>query len=181
MTRRALPLLLLATAGCAATADGSWPSLARRPGEIEAGSRGAAEPAPATAPTAAPAGDPAPVAVAAGRTAEAAREFDAVLVRWQTQRTATEAAVAAARGAAPSSAAWAKAQLELTRLERLGSEIGDLRDRTDAIAGDLAQAAAGGSDVAAALAAAGALITRIEAARTAHLQLFETAQRSLTR
>lgn len=179
MMRPAL-LLLLATAGCAATADGEWPSLARRPGEIESGSRAA--PPTATPPeAAAPSGDAAPVAVAAGRTAAAAREFDEVAERWQRQRGATEAAVTAARGAAPSSQAWAKAQLELTRLERIGAEIAELRDRTDAIAGDLAQAATQGSDVQAALAATGALIARIEAARAAHLQVFESAQRSLTR
>lgn len=177
---RLLPLLLLAATGCAATADGQWPSLARRPGEIESGTR-AAEPAQASTSPPAPAGDPAPVAVAAGRTADAAREFGEVDARWQRQRAATEAAVTAARGAAPSSAAWAKAQLELTRLERIGAEIGELRDRTDAIAGDLAQAATQGSDVAAALQATGALILRIENARVAHLQAFEAAQRGLAR
>lgn len=177
-------LLLLTTAGCAATADGEWPSLARRPGEIESGTR-AAPPLQAAAPETtvpeAPAGDAAPVAVAAGRTAAAAREFDEVEARWQSQRGATEAAVSAARGAAPSSQAWSKAQLELTRLERIGAEIAELRDRTDTIAGDLAQAAAQGSDVQAALAATGTLIARIEAGRAAHLQVFENAQRSLTR
>jgi hypothetical protein len=184
MMRPAL-LLLLATAGCAATADGQWPSLARRPGEIESGGGAAPQPeiVPAATPAeaAAPPGDAAPVAVAAGRTAAAAREFNEVEARWQRQRGVTEAAVTAARGAAPSSQAWAKAQLELTRLERIGAEIAELRDRTDAIAGDLAQAATQGSDVQAALAATGAVIARIEAARAAHLQVFETAQRSLTR
>ena len=178
--KRLVPALLLATAGCAATADGQWPSLARRPGEVESGVRAAPGP-PAPAVAEAPTGDAAPVAVAAGRTAAAAREFTEVEARWQRQRTTTEAAVAAARGATPSSAPWAKAQLELTRLERLGAEIAELRDRTDAIAGDLAQAAAQNSDVAAALAATGAQIARIETARVAHLQVFETAQRGLTR
>ena len=179
MMRPAL-FLLLATAGCAATAQGEWPSLARRPGEIESGAR-AAPAAEPPAETSAPAGDPAPDAVAAGRTADAAREFDEVRARWERQRTATEAAVAAARGTTPSSQAWAKAQLELTRLERIGAEMSDLRDRADAIAGDLAQAATQGTDVRAALEAVGALIGRIETARAAHLQLFEASQRSLAR
>ena len=177
---RFAPLLLLGLTGCAATADGQWPSLARRPGEVESGApAGPAPPEPAVA-TASP-GDPAPVAVAASRTVDAAREFAEVEARWQRQRGVTEAAVAAGRGAAPSSAAWAKAQLELTRLERIGAEIADLRDRADAIAGDLAQAAARGSDVAAALAATGSLIVRIDAARVAHLGLFERSQRELAR
>jgi hypothetical protein len=177
---RFAPLILLAAAGCAATADGQWPSLARRPGEVESGAR-AVPPEPAAAETPAPAGDAAPVAVAAGRTAAAAREFDEVEARWRQQREATDAAVAAAKGAAPNSAAWSKAQLELTRLERIGAEITELRDRLDAIAGDLAQAATQNSDVGAALQATGAVIGRVEAARAAHLQLFETAQRALAR
>lgn len=176
--RHIAPLMLLMLAGCAAAADGEWPSLARRPGEIENGAAAVTVPAPEPA---LPAGDASATAVAAGRTADIAREFGDAEARWQRQRGVTETAVAAARGVAPSDPAWAKGQLELTRLERIGAEITELRDRADAVAGDLAQAAATGSDVRAGLEGVGALIARIETARTAHLQMFETAQRSLAR
>lgn len=175
--RHLASLMLLMLSGCAAGADGQWPSLARRPGEIESGASAVAPvPEPAR-----PVGDAAATAVATGRTADIAREFGDVEARWQRQRGVTDAAVAAARRAAPSDPAWAKGQLELTRLERIGAEITELRDRADAIAGDLAQAAAAGNDVKAAVEGTGALITRIETARAAHLHAFEAAQRSLAR
>ncbi len=178
---RLIPLLPLILAGCAATADGEWPSLARRPGEIETGGRAepVAEAAPAAAP--APAADDATVVTAAARIADIARELAEVEGRWARQRGATDTALAAARGAAPSTAAWSKAQLELSRLERLGATMGELGERTNAIAGDLAQASAAGSVVKPALDSAGALLGRIEAARAEHLTAFEAAQRTLTR
>lgn len=182
---RLLPLLLLAVTGCAATADGEWPSLARRPGEIEAGTRAAAETPPeaATPVTAAPApaGDNAAVVTAAARIADIAREFTELEGRWARQRTATDTALTAAKSAAPSTPAWSRAQLELTRLERLGATMAELGDRANGIAGDLAQAAAAGSEVKAALDSAGVLIGRIEAARADHLTVFEAAQRTLNR
>lgn len=178
MRHPVLPILL-ALAGCAAAADGQWPSLARRPGETE-NTASVAAAAPAAEP-AAPTGDASAAAVASGRTADIAREFADVETRWQRQRGVTETAVAAARRAPPSDPAWPKGQLELTRLERIGAEIAELRDRADAVAGDLAQAAAAGSDTRPAIEGIGALIMRIETARVAHLQAFETAQRSLAR
>lgn len=180
---RLVPLLPLILAGCAATADGEWPSLARRPGEIETGGR--AEPVAAATPVVAPATPPAPpdvtVTAAAARIADISREFTELAERWGRQRVATEAALAAARSAAPSTPAWSKGQLELTRLERLGATMSELGDRTNAIAGDLAQASAAGSDVRVALDSAGVLLGRIETARAEHLTVFEAAQRTLTR
>lgn len=183
---RLVPLLPMILAGCAATADGEWPSLARRPGEIETGAR--AEPvaetppaAAATAAPAAPAAADATVVTAAARIADIARELSDVESRWGRQRAATDAALAAARGAAPSTPAWSKGQLELTRLERLGATMSELGDRANAIAGDLAQASAAGSDVKVALDSAGVLLGRIETARAEHLTVFEAAQRTLTR
>ncbi|MFC3714480.1 hypothetical protein ACFOMD_18075 [Sphingoaurantiacus capsulatus] len=183
---RVAPLLLSATllAGCAATADGEWPSLARRPGEIEAGTRGPAPepaaPAAVVTPPEAPADDSA-VNEAAARIADISKEFTDVEARWQKQRVETETALTGAERAAPNTPAWSKAQLELTRLERLGATIGELRDRANVVAGDLAQASARGSDVKAPLDSAGTLIGRIEAARAAHLTLFESTQRALAR
>jgi hypothetical protein len=192
---RALPLLFVAVTGCAATADGEWPSLARRPGEIEGGSRGVpvAAAGGAAAPAAATPAPPAPGAIASGaadspavdaaaaRIADISREFGEVEARWQRQRTLLDAAVAAASRAAPDTPEWSKAQLELTRLERLGATMAELRDSANIIAGDLAQGAAAGSDVGAALASAGTLLDRLEAARATHLSTFEAAQRQLAR
>ncbi len=182
---RVAPLLLSATllAGCAATADGEWPSLARRPGEIEAGTRGPSpEPAaPAAVATPATVPDDGAVNEAAARIADISKEFTDVEARWQKQRVETETALAGAERAAPNTPAWSKAQLELTRLERLGATIGELRDRANVVAGDLAQASARGSDVKGPLDSAGTLIGRIEAARAAHMTLFESTQRALAR
>jgi hypothetical protein len=181
MTRLPLLVLLLLPA-CASNADGEWPSLARRPGEITAAEE-AAEPAATTA-QATPATQATPSTIAtaaAARIADAARELQEVETRWQRQRTATQAAVGAAGNAARNSSPWATAQLELTRLERVGAEAADLRDRLDAVAGDLAVAAAGGNDVAGPLRQAGEVIGRIDTLRSQHLQLFESAQRSIAR
>jgi uncharacterized protein (UPF0335 family) len=101
--------------------------------------------------------------------------------RWQKQREATRGAVAAAGNAAASSQPWARAQLELTRLERLGAELSDLRDRLNAVAGELAVASAQGSDVKTVLDRAGALISRVDTARTEHQRVFAEAQRGISR
>jgi len=181
---RPFPIALLLLLPSCAAADGEWPSLARRPGEVAA----AAAPAPAAPAAEAPvdagagtAADTGAAAVAAGRIAEAARDFEQVAARWERQRGETQTAVAAARGAAASSPAWARAQLELTRLERLGADLADLRDRLDAVAGDLALATSRGGDVRAVLGDAGALIGRIETARADHQHVFDEAQRALSR
>lgn len=167
-------LLFLLLAGCAG-ADSSWPSLARRPGERPV----AAAPAPVAAPVpAAPAG---PATVAAARIAEAERDLATIEARWREQAAKTRTAVAAARGASASSEGWANGQLELSRLEKVGAQASDLRGTLDAISGDLATAAAGGSDVGGSLAAVGRLIDRVEALRAEHVRAFEDAQRSLQR
>ncbi|MGI4880412.1 MAG: hypothetical protein ACRYG4_23340, partial [Janthinobacterium lividum] len=66
------------------------------------------------------------------------------------------------KGSKADSEQWAKAQLELTRLERLGSQLGDLREKLDAIAGKLAAAAGDGADVTMPLKATGGVIGRVD-------------------
>lgn len=177
MIRPAVLALLLFLPACAATAEGEWPSLARRPGETQS----AATVMAAAAPTTVPAADAGAVTVAASRVATIARDFDNLMTNWRRQRGDTEAAVTAARGAAASSAPWARAQLELTRLERLGSEMADLRTQADTVAGDLAVAGSSGAEVKPALDRAGQLIARIEAARAEHGRVFEAAQKAVAR
>lgn len=182
MNRSALYAILLMLPACAATAEGEWPSLARRPGEAESGSPAAEAPPPVTDPGATgPAGAMISPAVAVGRIDEAARNLEQISARWQRQSTETQTAVAAAQGTAVGSQPWSRAQLELTRLERIGAELADLRDQLDAVAGELAVASTQGGDVKSALDRAGALIARVEQARAEHLRVFETAQRALAR
>ena len=88
------------------------------------------------------------------------RDLGDAATRLAAQRTAATSAAATARGTATNSEAWAKAQLELTAFNRVGNQLGDIRVRLDAIAGTLAAANAGGTDVAAALTATGRLIAR---------------------
>lgn len=173
--------IVLMLSACAAGAEGEWPSLARRPGEVESGSTLVEATPPAEPAATGPAGNAAVPVVAIGRIDEAARNFEQVSTRWKQQSSATQAAVAAARGAAVSSQPWSHAQLELTRLERLGAELSDLRSQLGAVAGDLAVASTQGVDVKAALDRAGALIARVDAARDEHRRVFEAAQRALAR
>lgn len=156
-----LALTLLLTA---CTAGSDWPSLARRPGE----SAPLPEAAPATAPAASADVSSASALVVSGRLAEATRDFTAVERRWEQQNSATAAAVAAARGTAEGSVTATKAQLELSRFERVGAQIGDLRVRLDSIGGDLAVSAAAGRDAGGELRQLGALIGKVEALRTQH-------------
>jgi hypothetical protein len=99
-----MPLLLSA---CAAQ-TGDFPSLAPRPVE----QRGEAEPAASTplTPPAAAAGLSADLAGLLGDARKGDTDFSAAL-------PATERAVSAARGAAPSSEAWIAAQTQLTVLD----------------------------------------------------------------
>ena len=161
-----LPLIALLTALTACTAGSDWPSLARRPGE-SAPLPSAATPDSATAAVSAPSGGV--PSVIAGRMIEASRESAAVAKRWQGQRAATASAVAAAQGTADSSDAAVKAQLELSRLDRIGAQISDLRTRLDSIGGDLALAAVDGHETGAALRELGGLISTVEALRNDHL------------
>jgi len=170
MRWRPIFLVFLAT-GCAGN-GGSWPSLARRPIEgmrvpptAKAVSAPVTPVTPVTLPTAATVPAPLPPALGDVPAQLATIDRDAAHLgtRIGDQRGAAADAATAAKGSKADSEAWAKAQLELTRLERLGNQVGDLRGRLDAIAGELAAAAAGGSDVAVPLKATGAVIGRIDA------------------
>jgi hypothetical protein len=160
---RFILLLAFVIAGCAGK-DGTWPSLARRPTE---GPRPALV---AVAPVAAPpvvAAPPAVLPPAIGDvTAQLAtidRDAANLGTRIGEQRAATTDAARTAKGTKADSEQSAKAQLELTRLERLGNQLGDLRGKLDGIAGKIAAAAGGGADVAAPLKATGAVIGRVDA------------------
>ena len=168
---RPILLLALTLVACAAGPGGNWPSLAKRPAEkIAAGL--ASAPAAAAVPSTPDAPPPtAPVAMA--RVAEAGTDLDALDKRWAAQKATTEDAVAKAKTAARESDAWSTAQVELTRFQKVGGQATDIRSRLDAIAGDLASAAAKGEDVSAPLAAAGKLIDRADALAARHA---ETAQ-----
>ncbi len=175
-----LPLILLvaAVAGCAGK-DGTWPSLARRP--IEGPRPGAAA---VTPPPAAP-GVPAPVVpVAIGdvsaRLSTIDRDAANLGTRIGEQRATAADAAAAAKGTKPDGEAWAKAQLELTRLERLGNQLPDLRAKLDAIAGELAAAAATGTDVAEPLPATGAVIGRVAALQAEYDTTYARASTAAT-
>ena len=167
MRWRPIFLVFLAT-GCAGN-GGSWPSLARRPIEgmrVPPTAKAVSAPVtPMTLPTAAPVPAPLPPALGDVPAQLATIDRDAAHLgtRIGDQRGAAADAATAAKGSKADSEAWAKAQLELTRLERLGNQVGDLRGRLDAIAGELAAAAAGGSDVAVPLKATGTVIGRIDA------------------
>ncbi len=174
--RRFSPALLLVATACAGD-GGGWPTLARRAIEGPppvlsetrkcAAATGTASCGPAatvvTPPTVPEAPAP-PVAIdtVAAKLAVIDRDLTDAAARLAAQRTAATAA-ATARGTATDTPAWAKAQLELTALDRVGNQIGDIRERLDAVAGTLAAASAGGTDVAAPLLATGRLIARATA------------------
>lgn len=153
--RRSL-ILLSMLAGCASPGEGRWPSLATRPGEVQplvqrpAVTVAAARTAPAPRSTA--------TNDAEARLSSLERDVTALTARIATQRTAS--AAAARQGA--NDEANAAAEVEATRAARLASQAGDLRDRLDALAGDLARRAAAGEDVAALLTRLGSAIDRVE-------------------
>ncbi|QXQ06892.1 hypothetical protein KX816_02155 [Sphingosinicellaceae bacterium] len=159
MFRSAL-LSLLMLAACAAGPRGDWPSLALRPGEVQplvarpaaAGAVGGASSAPAAAMPNDTVRD------AATRQASLERDVAAFEKRLRAQLADT----AAANGKTGTEAE-ADVELEQTRLDRLGGQAGDLRDRFDELAGDLARQAAAGTDVSAALARVGVWIDKVEA------------------
>ena len=178
--RWSLSLVAIALVGCR-SADGTWPSLARRAGEPGTAVAGCATPAAGCAaaatpePPAAPPLAPAATAPAApspalddipARLDTIARDLADLTSRLAQQRSATDAAVAKAREARSDNAAWSQAQLELSRYQRAGSAVGDVRQRLEAVAGTLAAAAADGADVTALLKATGSLIARTAAAGT---------------
>lgn len=180
MTRTIL-LLCLMLAACAAS-EGPWPSLARRPGEVGTTSAQPAEPASASAPASPPvASATGDIAAADARLAQTAVDLEMTTARWQQQRGETERAVAQARGTAHSGPAWARGQLELSRLDKLGAQFSDLRARLDAVAGDLAVMAAGGMDVSASLRRTGELVARVSALQADHDRAFAAANADLQR
>jgi hypothetical protein len=150
----------------ACTAGSDWPSLARRPGE-SAPLPSADAPDAATAASNTASGGVS--SAIAGRMVDASREIAAVAKRWQRQQAATTSAVTAAHGAADSSEVAVKAQLELSRLDRIGAQISDMRTRLDAIAGDLALTAADGQETGAGFRELGGLIGTVETLRKDHL------------
>jgi hypothetical protein len=161
--RSFLILLALIVTGCAGK-DGTWPSLARRPIEGPRPLAVAAAPAAAaTATPAPPAALPPAIGDVSAQLATIDRDAGNLGTRIGEQRTAVADAARTAKGLKADSEQWAKAQLELTRLERLGSQLGDLREKLDAIAGKLAAAAGGGADVTAPLKATGVVIGRVDA------------------
>ncbi len=129
---RATAIAALCALAACASAGGSWPSLARRPGaaplpcgeSAPALSPGATAPAPKPVPTPAqPAGDAPAVDIDA-----AAARLDRVRTAWQAQRVRAEAAVRAASAASQGDTAPTTAELELSRLELHGAEFGDIAD-----------------------------------------------------
>jgi hypothetical protein len=162
-----LPLLLLLLTACAAASDKNWPSLARRPAEaIATGLTNAPAQVPPTAET--PPSPPSTIATA--RLLQVERDLGSLESRYAKQYAAAETAVKAARGAARNSDAWSGAQVEMSRLGKLGAQADAARERLDGIAGDLAEAAAGGANVASPLAEAGRLIQRAQALRSRHAE-----------
>ncbi len=171
--RRLSPVLLLVVTACAG-GGGGWPSLARRSIEgpppvlsetrkcaVATGAASCGSPAIAVTTPAVPQVPTPTVAIddVSAKLAVIDRDLTDAAARLAAQRAIATAA-ATARGTATNTPAWAKAQLELTALDRVGNQIGDIHERLDAIAGTLAAASAGGTDVAAPLLATGRLIAR---------------------
>lgn len=156
--------------GCAGT-GGAWPSLAPRP--IEKATPGdvtspmvIASAAPALSTSLTPALTPHPsspdIADVAARLSTIERDRTELAARVTAQLAETRSAVVA-RGMKTEGDAWSKAQLEVTRLDRLGSQVSDLYGRLNAIAGTLAEVAANGGEVAGPLKATGQAIGRVRA------------------
>lgn len=157
MMRRTL-ILLLVLGGCASSGDGDWPSLATRPGEVQPLVQRPAVTAAAVAPASARPRSAA-ASDAEARLSSLERDIAALATRIAAQG---KASAAASQGSGANNDASAAAEVEATRATRLVAQAGDLRDRLDALAGDLARRSAGGEDVAAALARLGAAIDRVE-------------------
>jgi len=122
--RFALPFFLL-VAGCAAIGP-DWPSLALRPSEQ--GGAASAEPTASAAPEVAP--DPA-MASTAGQAV--AKDLNAAEAMWRAQADALAKALPAGRPPAEGSERWAEAQVELSRLEVIGSELEEIARRAEAL------------------------------------------------
>ena len=172
--RSALILVVVLVSACAGK-GGVWPSLARRPIEgsvpitaavptdpsVTVAAFAVSPPAVVTPPPAV-AAPPPTVADVAARLAIIERDRADLATRVLAQLAMTRRA-AAARGSRNEGDAWSKAQLETTRLDRLGNQAGDLHDRLNIIAGMLAEAGAAGADIASPLKATGQAIDRVRA------------------
>ncbi len=183
-----LPLAACANKG------GEWPSL-KTPAERQAGTCNDTQVVKADLPFAETGAPPAPteqsmagqnsaepgVAAVAARLADEQRAFSMALESWNKQRGVTEAAVAAAKNAAPASEAWATAELELSRFNQTAARFDEIRDAVNGMTGDLALLAANGANVSASLAQAGQLLRRIDDASAAHLAAVGPLQASLSR
>lgn len=165
---------LLLMTGCAQD-KGQWPSLNPRPIEKQAAAANSVE----TTSAGNSAGLRPSVIDALARETVFERDITALDTRWQLQDKALQAAIDRARGAAANSELWSTAQLELTRLDQLGHQIADQRDRLDHVAGDLALAASDGGDVGPALARAGNLIARVQRLGDTHRATFAAANAAL--
>ena len=188
-----LPLAACANKG------GEWPSL-KTPAERQAGTCNDTQVVKADLPFAETGAPPAPtgqnmagqnkagqnsaepgVAAVTARLADEQRAFSMALESWNKQRGVTEAAVAAAKNAAPASEAWATAELELSRFNQTAARFDEIRDAVNGMTGDLALLAANGANVSASLTQAGQLLRRIDDASSAHLAAVGPLQASLSR
>ncbi len=123
---RVIPLIFsFMLAGCA-TGNVNWPSLAYRPGETAVPRCGAG-----AVPGAAVSEAPNPIAAHAapdlsaltGQAVELCHKLDSLAPRWEAQAAATERAVTAARGDAAGGTVWSAAQLALSSLDEIGTQI----------------------------------------------------------
>jgi hypothetical protein len=115
---------------------------------------------------------PADTGDAGARLSSIERDITSYEARLRSQLATTASAVAK-RGAARTGDDAAAAEVETSRLDRLGGQAGDLRDRLNALAGDLARR---GAD-AALLERTGKAIDRIEALRAEQAKGFAAARR----
>ena len=120
----------LGVAACA-SADGEWPSLARRPGEAGGGCCGDAvsqPPAPSPAKLA-----PAPTAAVIIDLAALGERLQRARAAWDAQHQRAVAAVDVATGPKPGETGAATAELEVSRLEENGSEFRDIADEAGVV------------------------------------------------
>jgi hypothetical protein len=168
-------VLILASAGCAGRGN-DWPTL-MTPEEQRTGKAAAATPPPVAATPVQPVTQPPPspklpdgattgrIRAQTSRLAEAKRDADYISARWDKQKASLANLGASIKQKGPSDVQWNKAQLELTKLSQIAAEWDDLDSVVNRVAGQLAMAAHQGDEVAAVLTEAGALLTRIEAAK----------------
>ncbi len=180
--RRLAFLVLLSLGACAGAGGGAWPSLAMRAGENaplvpRPLATGPASPAAVSGPAAATASPVRANDDSGAQLAAIERDIKAFAARLDTQLAATARAATAAAGTAAASTEGAAGQLELSRLDRLGGQGADLRDRLNALAGELARR--GGA--APTMGAVGVAIERLEGLRAAQAKGFAEARAKLPR